>query len=71
MKSYLCPQLSGLEGWRVEATTINGEKKRFIVGLTTISPCSHVEMKTQRCLGGKMADKKYENIKPLYQVWNN
>ena len=48
----LVPQLSGLEGKRVEVVEQNGETRRFIVGKSTgWMPC-HLEIKTRRSSGG-------------------
>lgn len=48
----LVPQLTGLEGKRVEVVDSDGEARRFIVGKSTgWMPC-HLEIKTRRSSGG-------------------
>jgi hypothetical protein len=65
--SDLSPQLTGLEGWRVEAVTTYGETRRFYVGKSTgWRPC-HLEVLTRRSRGGMAAEKKYTSVTKLYQ----
>ena len=66
--SDLSPQLVGLERYRVEVVTLDGEKRRFIVGKSTgWKPC-HLEIKTRRSMCGDMADKEYQSVTVLYKV---
>ena len=66
--SHLSPQLIGLEGWRVEAVDIHGERRRFIVGKSTgWRPC-HLEIKTARAACGDPARARYQRVKPLERV---
>lgn len=66
--SDLTPQLTGLEGWRVEATTHYGETRRFIVGRSTgWRPC-HLEIHNRRSMGGTSAEKSYAEVRPLYNT---
>jgi len=51
----LLPVLSGLEGWRVEVTEPDGERRRFIVGKSTgWMPC-HLEIARRDSTGGPAA----------------
>jgi hypothetical protein len=66
--SHLSPQLIGLEGWRVEAVDIHGEKRRFIVGKSTgWRPC-HLEIKTARSTCGVPARARYQSVKALEKI---
>lgn len=61
--SGLTPQLRGLEGRRVEVTTLYGETRRFWVGMSTgWRPC-HIERKTTRSLGGPSAEREYASVR--------
>lgn len=64
----LSEQLIGLEGWRVEAVTLYGETRRFIVGRNSSkAPMQiHLEIKTRRSLWGDPAHSRYLTVKPLY-----
>lgn len=63
--SHLSPQLIGLEGWRVEAVDVHGERRRFIVGKSTgWRPC-HLEIKTARAACGDPARARYQSVKAL------
>ncbi len=64
----LTPQLSGLEGHRVEATTNEGETRRFIVGKSTGWAPIHLEIKTSRSHGGGGADRSYKSVRSLGKV---
>ena len=66
--SDLNPQLIGLEGWRVEATTTHNYTTRFIVGKSTGWKPVHLEILTRRSLGGIPAEKQYTSIKKLEKV---
>tara|TARA_R110000787_G_scaffold42334_4_gene104126 strand:+ start:4147 stop:4602 length:456 start_codon:yes stop_codon:yes gene_type:complete len=51
----LIPTLSSLEGWRVEVTDPDGERRRFIVGKSTgWMPC-HLEIARRNSTGGPAA----------------
>lgn len=66
--SHLSPQLIGLEGWRVEAVDIYGERRRFIVGKSTgWRPC-HLEIKTARATCGDPARARYQSVKALEKI---
>lgn len=66
--SDLRPELSGLEGWRVEATDSYGEVRRFYVGKSTGWKPIHLEVKTRRSMGGDACDRRgYTNVRPLYR----
>jgi hypothetical protein len=66
--SSLTPQLSGLEGHRVEATTHYGETRRFIVGKSTGWRPIHLEIKTARSSGGGGAERSYKSVRSLGKV---
>jgi hypothetical protein len=65
----LTKQLIGLEGWRVEVTSLmTGEKRRFIVGRSAgWIPC-HIELSRRNVRGGISASREYANVKALYKV---
>ncbi len=66
--SHLSPQLIGLEGWRVEAVDIHGERRRFIVGKSTgWRPC-HLEIASARACGGDPARSRYQSVKALEKI---
>ena len=66
--SGLSPQLTGLEGWRVEVLTSYGETRRFIVGRSTgWRPC-HIELKSRASTGGPSAEKLYDVVRTLYRA---
>lgn len=68
--SNLNPQLLGLEGWRVEVTNADGERHRFIVGMSTgWRPC-HLDISRRNSHGGGMvaASFKYASVTKLYKV---
>ncbi len=59
----LSPQLVGLEGKRVEAVTLTGEKRRFQVGKSTgWIPC-HLELFDSRSKGGRPAEPAYKSVR--------
>lgn len=61
--SGLSPQLSGLEGVRVEVVSLSGEKRRFIVGKSTgYIPC-HIERARSNSSGGPAAERRYASVK--------
>ena len=65
--SAMSPQLSGLEGWRVEVVDSAGESpRRFIVGRSTgWKPC-HLEINNRRSFGGCPALSQYASVRRLY-----
>jgi hypothetical protein len=65
--SAMTPQLSGLEGWRVEVVdTEETPPRRFIVGRSTgWRPC-HLEINNRRSLGGGPARSQYASVCRLY-----
>ncbi len=69
--SGLCPQLIGLEGWRVEVVDHElrgGAMRRFIVGKSTgWRPC-HLEISRRNAHGGFPAAKSYQSVRKLYQA---
>ncbi len=67
--SDLTPQLTGLEGWRVEVTDQPGDKpRRFIVGRSTgWRPC-HLEISRRGALGGMAANQHYATVRQLYKA---
>lgn len=66
--SGLTPQLIGLEGWRVEVMTVEGNVRRFIVGKSTgWRPC-HLEIHNRRSHGGGPADHSYAQVHKLYKA---
>jgi hypothetical protein len=63
----LSPQLTGLEGWRIEVKTKDGETRRFLVSRSTgWIPC-HIELKRITSTGGYGANKEYETVRVLYR----
>ena len=59
----LSPQLSGLEGHRVEVVDTWGERRRFQVGKSTgWMPC-HLEVHNCRCVGGPAAEREYKSVR--------
>jgi hypothetical protein len=64
--SCLSPQLTGLEGWRVEVVSTCGEKRRFIVGKSTGWRPVHLELYNRRSISGGSADREYLSVKKLY-----
>jgi hypothetical protein len=66
--SGLSPQLNPWRGWRVEVVTTYGEKRRFIVGMSTgWKPC-HLELKTRSSRDGEAAEREYQSVTPLYKI---
>ena len=66
--SGLTPQLIGLEGWRVEAETEYGERRRFIVSRSSgWHPC-HIELSRRNSTGGMGASQNYVSVRKLYKV---
>lgn len=64
----LTPQLTGLEGHRVEVETTYGEKRRFIVGKSMgWMPC-HLEIKRRDSSGGMAAEREYKSVTDLGRV---
>lgn len=65
----LSPQLTGLEGWRVEVTPMDGDNnRRFIVGKSTGPIPCHLEIKRRDSSGGIPADREYKWVKALERV---
>jgi hypothetical protein len=67
--SDLTPQLTGLEGHRVEVMDIpNARPRRFIVGKSTgWRPC-HLELARVSARGGEPAAKAYESVRSIGKV---
>jgi hypothetical protein len=70
--SGLSPQLTGLEGWRVQVIDAPGEcagkPRRFVVGRTGgWRPC-HLEILRSSAYGGFPACKKYQSVRQLEKV---
>jgi hypothetical protein len=64
--SGLTPQLTGLEGWRVEVLDNYGQTRRFIVGRSTgWRPC-HLEISRRSAYGGPAASSSYQSVRKLY-----
>ncbi len=61
----LSPQLTGLEGHRVEVTDHYGETRRFIVGKSTGWTPIHLEIKTRRSSGGGACNRTYARVLDL------
>lgn len=63
--SGLCPQLRGLEGWRVEVVDHDGEKRRFLVGMSAgWRPC-HLELPNIRSSFADPAWPSYRSVTPI------
>jgi hypothetical protein len=61
----LSPQLTGLEGRRVEVETLYGERRRFKVGKSTgWIPC-HLELANERSSGGSAAEREYKSVRVI------
>lgn len=67
-KENLCPELIGLEGYRVEATQY-GERVRFQVGKSTgWKPC-HIALHNRRSIGGDLIRKgSLSNVRIIRKV---
>jgi hypothetical protein len=65
--SSLSPQLTGLEGWRVEVVTTYGETRRFYVGMSTGWQPVHLEIARRDSSGGGAADREYASVRKLYK----
>lgn len=65
----LSPQLTGLEGWRVEVVDEEGDApRRFIVGKSTgWAPC-HLEISRRTSMGGGGARREYHSVREIEQV---
>lgn len=65
----LSPQLTGLEGYRVEVVDNEGDRpRRFIVGRSTgWAPC-HLEMRAINSLGGDVAKREYRHVRQIERV---
>ncbi len=62
----LCPQLTGLEGKRVEVVTHYDEKRRFYVSRSTGPMQIHLEISTRRSTGGNAADESgYKSVRVI------
>lgn len=66
--SELTEQLNGLEGWRVEVVTDYGEKRRFIIGISTGWKPIHLEVARRDSSGGPAAEKHYASVRKLYKA---
>lgn len=64
-RSDLSPQLIGLEGWRVEVVTLDGQNRRFSVGMTDDWQPQHLEHGNTRFRNGRIAQFKYLKVTPL------
>ena len=64
----LSPQLTGLEGHRVEVTTKYGETRRFIVGKSSGWIPIHLEIKRRNSFGGCGAERTYTRVRDLGRV---
>jgi len=61
----LSMQLIGLEGWRVEVITLDGQTRRFNVGITDDWMPQHLELSNTRSKTGALAERKYLRVTPL------
>lgn len=61
----LSPQLTGLEGKRVEVVTAYGETRRFIVGRSTGWIPIHLEIKNRGSSGGVSAEREYKSVRVI------
>ncbi len=71
MRDYsdLRPELSGLEGYRVEVLDADGEKRRFIVGRSTGWKPINLEIKRRNSWGGDPCDSRgYKVLRVLEYV---
>lgn len=59
----LTPQLTGLEGRRVEVVDMHGEKRRFKVGRSTGAIPIHLELYNERSTGGMGAAREYKSVR--------
>jgi len=59
----LSPQLTGLEGQRVEVTTLYDEQRRFKVGKSTGWLPIHLELANARSTGGVAAERRYRSVR--------
>jgi len=59
----LTPQLTGLEGRRVEVVDMHGETRRFKVGLSTGPIPIHLELHNVRSAGGMGAAREYKSVR--------
>jgi hypothetical protein len=64
----LSPQLTGLEGCRVEVVTDYDETRRFIVGKSTGWLPIHLEVSRRSAYGGGAAERHYKSVRTLYKV---
>jgi hypothetical protein len=64
----LSPQLTGLEGHRVEVVTTYGETRRFNVGKSTGWLPIHLEIHNRRSTGGGSAERTYTTVRDLGKV---
>lgn len=67
--SKLNPQLTGLEGWRIEVVDCAGNKRRFIVGRSLGWQSVHLELKNRRSSVGWAAEREYQSVRMVEQVW--
>lgn len=64
----LSPQLTGLEGCRVEVEDVDGEKRRFIVGKSTGPLPIHLEIARRDSSGGIGASREYKSVRVVGRV---
>lgn len=65
----LSPQLTGLEGWRVEVVDTEGdEPRRFIVGKSTGWAPIHLEIARRNSTGGPGARLEYHSVREIERV---
>jgi hypothetical protein len=64
----LTPQLTGLEGMRVEVVTDYDETRRFIVGKSTGWKPIHLEIAQRNSSGGGGAERHYKSVRVLYRA---
>lgn len=57
------PQLRGLEGARVEVSTLEGETRRFIVGSSTGRVRVSLELANKRSRFGSVASPRYASVR--------
>jgi len=62
-KSELCKPLMGLEGKRVEVTSEDGSKRRFIVGKSTGPIPCHLEIQRRNSSGGCAVYKDFKSVR--------
>lgn len=66
--SALTEQLKGLEGCRVDVTTMKGETKRFIVWRSSGQTPVHIQLTSRRATSGIPADLEYRTVRRINRV---